>query len=355
MTALGRCEVLRLDSRVLAGNPLGDPAARALTVWLPPSYSTDGTRRFPVIYVLAGYGSAGASLFEGTPWQPALDARLDRLVGSGAMGEVIVAAPDGFNRYGGGQYVDSPASGRYETHLCEEIVPAVDDAFRTVAARAGRALCGRSSGGYGALVLGMHRPQLFGAIASHAGDAYFELSILGDVPKVCRTLRRHGGVAGFLRHFDAAPSKRSEEVTAMMMLALGAAYAPDPTLPHGFALPFDLETGEIDAAVWALWKASDPVEMLKLPEHAAAMRSMSLVFLDAGTRDEWALDLAARILAARLRGLGVEVEHQEFEDGHMGTAYRYDVSLPKLAAALGARAWPSAPADGGGSSGGGAA
>ncbi len=355
MTALGRCEVLRLDSRVLAGNPLGDPVARALTVWLPPSYATDGARRFPVIYVLAGYGSTGAALFEGTPWQPALDARLDRLVGSGAMGEVIVAAPDGFNRYGGSQYLDSPASGRYETHLCEEIVPAVDAAFRTVATRAGRAVCGRSSGGYGALVLGMHRPQLFGAIASHAGDAYFELSILGDIPKVCRTLRRHGGVAGFLRHFDGAPTKRSEDVTAMMMVALGAAYAPDPALPHGFGLPFDLDTGEIDAAVWARFKANDPVEMLELPEHAAALRGMSLVYLDAGTRDEWALDLAARILAARLRGLGVAVEHEEFEDGHMGTAYRYDVSLPKLAVALGARTWPGAPRHGDGDGGGGAA
>jgi S-formylglutathione hydrolase FrmB len=341
-TPRGRRETLQIQSRALEDNPLGDPAGREIAVWLPPSYATDRARRFPVIYVLAGFSSTGAALFQGTPWQPALDLRLDRLVGGGAMGEVIVVAPDGFNRYGGSQYIDSPASGRYETHLCDEVIPAVDAAFRTTATRTGRALAGKSSGGYGALVLGMHRPALFSALASHAGDAYFELSILPDIPKAYRTLRRHGGIDGFLHHFDTAPIRRSEDITTMMMLALGAAYAPDAGAPHGFALPFDQQTGEIVAAVWARFRASDPIELLRLPAHQDALRSMSLVFLDAGNRDEWALDIAARILAERLRGLGVAVEHQEFEDGHMGTAYRYDVSLPKLAAVIGAEPYPGA-------------
>jgi enterochelin esterase family protein len=329
----GRRETLQLQSRALEDNPLGDPAGREIVVWLPPSYDIDRARRFPVIYVLAGFSSTGAALFQGTPWQPALDLRLDRLVGRGAMGEVIVVAPDGFNRYGGSQYIDSPASGRYETHLC---------AFRTTATRAGRALAGKSSGGYGALVLGMHRPALFSALASHAGDAYFELSILPDIPKAYRTLRRHGGIDGFLHHFDTATVRRSEDITTMMMLALGAAYAPEPGAPHGFALPFDQQTGELVPAVWARFRASDPVELLRVPAHQDALRSMSLVFLDAGNRDEWALDIAARILAERLRGLGVAVEHEEFEDGHMGTAYRYDVSLPRLAAVIGAEPFPGA-------------
>jgi S-formylglutathione hydrolase FrmB len=210
-----------------------------------------------------------------------------------------------------------------------------------VPTRDGRGIAGKSSGGFGALVLAMRHPELFAAVASHAGDAYFELSILQDIPKTFRTLRRHGGVAGFLRHFDAALAKKSEDVTTMMMLALAAAYAPDPTAAHGFALPFDLQTGELDDAVWRRFKAWDPVELVAA--HAAALRRMRLVYLDAGTRDEWALDLGARILVARLRALGIEVHHEEFDDGHMNTAYRYDVSLPMLAEAIGA-APPVGPA-----------
>jgi enterochelin esterase family protein len=73
-----------------------------------------------------------------------------------------------------------------------------------------------------------------------------------------------------------------------------------------------------------------------LAAHAEALRGLALLYLDAGTRDEHNLDLGARIFVARLRALGIAVEHQEFDDGHRGTAYRYDVSLPKLAAAIGA-------------------
>ena len=118
------------------------------------------------------------------------------------------------------------------------------------------------------------------------------------------------------------------------MLACAAAYSPDASRPRGIALPFDLGTGELDHAVWRRWKAWDPVELAA--SHAEALRAMKLVYLDAGTRDEHALDLGARILAARLSALGVAFRHEEFDDGHMNTAYRYEVSLPRLAAALGA-------------------
>lgn len=334
----GRTQILSFDSAALARNPLGDPARREIPVWLPPSYDHASQRRYPVIYWLAGYMGDGRSLFQGTPWNPGLGERLDRLVESGAMGEVIVVAPDGFNRYGGSQYLDSTASGSYETSVCEDLVPEIDRRFRTRAERSARGIGGKSSGGFGALVLGMRRPDLFSAVASHAGDAYFEVSVLKDLPVAFRSLRRHGGIAGFLRHFDGAPKKRSEDITTMMVLALAAAYAPDPAAPHALGLPFDPETGELRAEVWRRWKAWDPVELVA--SHADALRRMSLVYLDAGTRDEWALDVGARVLAARIRGLGVAVEHEEFDDGHTGTAYRYEVSLPKMAAALGAARAP---------------
>jgi enterochelin esterase family protein len=296
-----------------------------------------------VIYWLAGFTGTGATLFQGGQWQPSLAERLDRLVAAGEMDEVIVVAPDCFTRLGGSQYIDSPATGRYETHLCRELIPEIDGRFRTAGTRAGRGIGGKSSGGFGALVLAMRHPDLFAAVASHAGDAYFELSVLKDIPQVFRTLRRHGGVDGFLRHFDAAPVKRSEDITAMTMLACAAAYAPDGERPGSLALPFDLETGEIVAEVWRRFKVWDPVEMVAA--HAEALRSLLYVYVDAGTRDEHALDLGARVLVSRMRALGIAVVHEEFDDGHMGTAYRYEVSLPRMARVL-ARATAEAPAAG---------
>jgi enterochelin esterase family protein len=323
-----------VDSRALVGNPLGDPSARRVAVWLPPSYDSAPERRYPVIYWLAGYAGTGEQMFAGTPWQPGLGERLDRLAASGAMGEAIVVAPDCFTRWGGAQYLDSFAIGDYETHLVREVVPAIDARFRTVAARGSRAIGGKSSGGFGALVLAMRNPDLVCAVASHAGDMAFELSALPDLPVAARTLRRHGGVAGFLRNFESSEKKGAADFTTMMVLAEAGAYSPEPGREHGVALPFDLDTGEIDWTVWQRWKAWDPIEMLAT--HAEALRRMKLIFIDAGTRDEHNLDLGARIFVRRLQTLGIACEHQEFDDGHRGTAYRYDVSLPRLASAIGA-------------------
>jgi S-formylglutathione hydrolase FrmB len=333
----GTIVVETIDSRALAGNPLGDPTARRTAVWLPPSYATEPARRYPCIYVLAGYAGNGEMLFSGTPWQPGLGTRLDGLVAAGRMGEVIVVAPDGFSAWGGAQYLDSPAIGSYETHIARELVPAIDARFRTIAAAEARAIAGKSSGGFGALVLAMRNPELFRAVASHAGDMYFEHSLIPELATAARVLRRHGGIGGFLAHFaagDERQRKDSGDFSAMMVLALAGAYSPEPGRAHGVALPFDIETGEIDWTVWQRWKAWDPVELLA--RHTEALRAMKLIFVDAGTRDEHNLDLGARIFVRRLRELGIACEHQEFDDGHRGTSYRFDVSLPKLAAAIGA-------------------
>jgi S-formylglutathione hydrolase FrmB len=323
-----------IHSTVLQGNALGDPSARRAAIWLPPSYDTAPDRRYPVIYWLAGFTGTGEMMFQGNPWQVGLGQRLDALAAAGRMGEVIVVAPDCFTRLGGSQYLDSPATGLYETHLVSEVIPEVDRRFRTRAAREARGVGGKSSGGFGALVLAMRHPALFSAVACHSGDMYFELSVIPDIAKTARTLRRHGGAARFLAYFEGTETKSSDDITTVMMLALGACYSPDATRPLGLALPFDLETGELDQAVWRRWKAWDPIELITA--HADALRALTLLFFDAGTRDEWSLDLGARLLARRLSALGVAFEHQEFDAGHRGISYRFDVSLPKMAAALGA-------------------
>ena len=104
----------------------------------------------------------------------------------------------------------------------------------------------------------MRHPDLFAAVASHAGDMAFELSLLPDLPVAARTLRRHGGVARFVADFEAREKKSGDAFTTMMVLATAGAYSPDAARDHGIALPFDLETGEIDWAVWRRWKAWDP-------------------------------------------------------------------------------------------------
>ena len=219
------------------------------------------------------------------------------------MGEAIVVAPDGFTRWGGAQYLDSPAIGDYETHVVREVIPAIDARFRTVAARDARAIGGKSSGGFGALVLAMRHPELFAAVASHAGDMYFELSALPDLPVAARTLRRHGGVAGFLRHFEATREKGRGRLHHHHGAGQAAAYSPDPARaarrraavrPRRRARSTGPSGSAGRPGIPSSWSAT----------HAEALRRMKLIFIDAGTRDEHNLDLGARIFvpaAARAR------------------------------------------------------
>ena len=331
MPPRGRVVLLPVRSRVLQGNPLGDPFVRELPVYLPPGY--DDRRRFPVLFCLAGFTGTGRALLNDQAWAPGLATRMDALLASRRARPAILAAPDCFTRLGGSQYLNSTALGRYEDHLVEELVPLVDRAFRTLPAREHRGILGKSSGGYGAIRLGMRRSDLFGAVACHSGDMAFEYCYFPDFPKALAGLGKHGGIAGFLRAFDRAPRKTGEHLAVLNILAMAAAYSPNPRArPLRFDLPFDSRTGELLGDVWARWLENDPVRMVE--GYADSLKSLRVLYFDCGSRDEYNLHLGARILAGRLSRRRVRHVHQEFEDGHMSIVYRYDVSLPLLTRVL---------------------
>jgi enterochelin esterase family protein len=318
-------------SAALAGNPLGDPATRQMPVLLPPGYAERAGRRYPVIYGLAGYLGRGAMLLNERAWGLTIQERLDRLYAA-SMPHAIVVLPDCFTRLGGSQYINSTAVGRYEDYLTQEIVPYVDSRYATVASAAGRGVFGKSSGGYGALIMGMRHPELFGAVACHSGDMAFDLCFRPDFPRAANAINAAGGVAAWFEKFEARLKKPGPDFEALMTLAMAACYSPGATAPLGADLPFDLHTCELRDEVWARWLAWDPIQMVE--RHADALRSLRLLFFDCGNRDEHALHYGARQFARRLAALGIAHEYEEFDDGHRDTDYRYDVSLPKLAAAL---------------------
>jgi enterochelin esterase family protein len=303
---------------------------RELFVYLPPSYDRDQARRFAVVYCLTGFTGRGQMLLNSQAFTPNLAERMDMLIASGAIKEMIVVMPDCFTRLGGSQYINSTATGRYEDHLVEEIVPFVDARFRTHARRESRAVMGKSSGGYGALVHAMRHADTFAAAASHSGDCYFDYCYLPDFPKTVRVLK--GDAAGFLEKFRREERKGKDDIMALNILAMSACYSPDPEAPLGFRLPFDLKTGKIHAAIWARWLEQDPVRMAAL--YSEQLKSLKLLYLDAGTRDEFSLDLGARVLAARLREMHISFVHEEFDDGHFNISYRYDRSLAHISKAL---------------------
>ena len=322
------------DSALLAGNALGDPTRRRFPAYTPPQYATEPKRRFPVAYYLVGYGSWGAvKLLEEKAFEEPLWARLDRQMLDGTLEPTLVVFVDAFTRLGGSQYRDSPATGLYAQHVAHEVVAAVDAQFRTTATRDERALMGKSSGGYGALWLAMTFPEVFGLCCATAADSYFPLSYVGDFGKALQAYHAAGGPAQFLTDFLAGKPRHKHWHTGLSTIAYAQAYAPDLAVPVlNAALPFDLDTGELREDVWQRWLACDPVNLVQA--HAPALRSLRLLFLDAGRSDEWSLNFGHRVLASRLRALDVAHMWEEFDGGHMGIDHRIDESLRQISAVL---------------------
>lgn len=327
---------VRLDfiaSAALEGNALHDPSERPVIVYLPPRYDPQGSHRYPVLYCLHGYTGDAAALASARPWETNVLQWMDRLVVEQRMPPAILVLVDGFTRLGGSQYVNSIHNGDYASYVTREVVGYVDRTYRTVAREEGRAVLGKSSGGFGALHLCMQYPGTFGAFASHSGDSYFLYAQTRAFADTQRTLEKHDwNIEAFVEHFESQRKRRTAEYVAMEMLGYAAAYSPRSATAFDLDLPFDRKTGALRDEVFARWLAFDPAEMcLKKKPELARLR---LRYLDCGRRDEYALDIGARVLAARMRDMGLDVRHEEFDDDHRNVGYRYEVSLPALAGVL---------------------
>jgi S-formylglutathione hydrolase FrmB len=213
------------------------------------------------------------------------------------------------------------------------VVPFVDERYPTLAARDHRGLTGKSSGGYGAMVVPMLRPDVFGALASHAGDALFEAAYLPEFPKAARTLRDRfeGSWDVFFERLAETDHMDWERFGPVELYGYGAAYSPGPANPGKARLPFDV-TGRLVEHVWELWLQHDPVRMA--PDHADALRSMRRILLEAGRSDEFFLDLGAEAFAAQLQAIGARYTLELFDGKHGGLTYRYPAAIRELVLAL---------------------
>jgi hypothetical protein len=330
----GRLDRNTIESELLRGNPLGDPHIRPLWVYTPPGYDADAVR-YPSVYVLQGYTGHVAMWANRSAFRQPFVETADALFASGEVPGCIVVFVDAWTAFGGSQFVDSPGTGAYHSYFCNEVVPWVDKQYRTIADRHSRAVTGKSSGGFGAMITPMLRPDLFAALATHAGDSLYELSYVPEFGKAARSLRQYDGdIMRWWADFQTRPAfTRPEDAELLMLLGCTACFsAREDGTPE---LPFDPQTGVLRPEVWARWLAYDPVRMVE--PFSAAVRSLDSIWIDAGTRDESFLDLGAAAFRAALAAAGVpdeKVYFELFDAGHSGIDYRYPKALAWLATRL---------------------
>lgn len=330
----GALDRLTIESEVLRDNPLGDSPRRPLLVYRSPGVVA-GATGVPVVHVIQGYSGQVDMWVGRSAFEPTVVERIDAMCAAGECPDAIVVFVDAWTSLGGSQFLNSSSTGRYLDHLCDEIVPFIDERYPTLPGREHRGIAGKSSGGYGAMVVPMLRPDVFGALASHAGDALFECCYARDFPAIARRLRddfdgSYGALLRRVREADTFDWSRWGE--AFSMYAYACAYTPDPERPGHALLPFDTRTGRLDDAVWRRWLALDPVRMAE--PHADALRQMRRIYLDAGRQDEYYLDLGAQAFADELARLGVDHTLELFDGRHGGISYRYPGAIRQLVEAL---------------------
>jgi S-formylglutathione hydrolase FrmB len=300
-------ELVTLDAPE-TGGAMGNVTARRLCVILPAGYATSGERRYPVVYEFPGWGSDDAHMI--TMYHH--DA-----VFSATGAEAILVFVDTSTKSGSSYLIDSPRTGAWDSFVTKRVIPAIDARYRTIAKREGRATAGLSTGGGGALMLGLRHPEVFGVVTASAPDG----------PDITAWLF---GYPGGAPPVWSLAMLRVEAATggAGFFASYGNDWSPDDS-PRGWALPMDLATGALVPEVVEKWRAQGPSRWLDDPARAAAIKTAfdGNLCLTVGKRDEFGLYPALTAFADKLTRAGIRYELVATEGGHidpdvMTAAYR---------------------------------
>lgn len=280
-SAEGRLDVITFASRVLEGNPLHDPTTRSIAVFIP-SQGTNGAR-LPIVYYLPGFGgSSDKFISHSNSWQHGIQAVADTCT------PMLLVVVDGRNRWGGSQYLNSPAQGYYTDYICDEVVAEVEAKYPAPANGVRRIIAGHSSGGFGALRLGMARPQLFDAVVALSPDSDFPTSHLpsAQAPAIAKV-----PLADIKKQMKGkAPVPTDEELK--YHLALSAAYSPRRNSKSGgFDWLYDRK-GKFREEVWQRWLDNDPLTIIA--KNPQAFATNQFIYLEGAAQDEYAANIGAR-------------------------------------------------------------
>lgn len=296
-------DVLKFESRVLKNNPLHDPSVRRLAVFVPDQYTNGAT--LPAVYYLPGYGNSSESFInDSTNWMRFAQRLADDVT------PVLLVVVDGRDRWGGSQYLNSPAQGNYADYVCDEIVSQVEAIYHVTKTR--RIIAGHSSGGFGALRLGMWRPKLFDGVIALSPDSDFQSSHLPMVKLPGVTNVPLAQIKICMAAKMKTPLPTDGDLT--YALGLSAAYAPiGRRHPGQFEWLYDAN-GKFCEAVWQRWLNNDPLTLVQRKRNA--FRTSQSVYLEGAAQDQFGANIGARKIYEVIRDRPTRCVFYEPPSGH---------------------------------------
>lgn len=292
----------------LMRNVIGDSTTRSALVYLPPTYASSPERRYPVVYLLHGFGDNPEMWENGRFQKLKVSEAMDSLAKAGVAREMIVVMPNARNAYGGSFYVNSATTGNWEDWVARDLVGFMDRTYRTKARRESRAVMGLSMGGFGALNLAFHRSDVFANVYAHS--------------PCCLDFARDTSQAAAYRALAAAKDRaqiRAMGFFPMALSAIGAAASPNPAKPPLFMdLPYVVGADgaiEADTGVLFKWRAATPLGAFD--RNLRGARKLHAIGIEAGDADAFKdIPILAPKLAAALATAGVANQFEGFKGGH---------------------------------------
>jgi S-formylglutathione hydrolase len=309
---IGTIEELQVPAPSLAGNLIGDPAIQGVHVYLPPGYKRDTTRRYPTLYSLHGYTGSPESWLRDPDVGMNLPASMDQLIAKGAAAEMIVIAPNGRNAFLGGFYTNSPVTGNWEDYIYRDVVKFIDERYRTIAKPASRGIVGHSMGGYGAFMLAMKHPDVFGAVYALSPCCLgLEGDLSGDNPIWAKAAKVTS------RDLFSRGSGSFDEFMTGALIALSAAFTPNrarsPLHPD---LPFIDKNGSLvrNEPVHSKFRAKMPLYVIE--QHRDNLIKLRGISVDVGQYDEFThIKRTTPMLSAELSKFGIPHSFEIFAGG----------------------------------------
>jgi enterochelin esterase-like enzyme len=297
---VGTVERITVHGKALEGNLEGDSPDRVVLVYLPPSYAADQARRFPVVYLLHGYGGTETTFTERLATLPDSGNRLD---GAQGFSSAIYVMPSAYTLHKGSMYSDSVTTGNWEKFIAEDLVGYIDGHYRTLTTRMSRGLAGHSMGGYGALRIGMKRPELFGSL-------YLMSSC-------CLGANRNPSPEA-MKAAEAIKTREQAEEAAKApgfgvstTLASAAAWSPNPANPPLF-LDLPVKDGKVRPDIVAKWVANAPLDTLD--RYADNLKKYYAIGIEVGTKDS--LYRSNQQLHEAMARLGIRHGFEEYDGDH---------------------------------------
>jgi S-formylglutathione hydrolase len=300
--ARGAVEKITVHGKSLEGNLDGDTPDRSVFVYLPPSYTTEVNRRYPVVYLLHGYGLQAERWMTFARIETGANQSMTGsggAVGSGERArEMILVNPDAYTVYDGSMYSSSVTAGDWEAFIAEDLVAYIDSHYRTIPNRTSRGLAGHSMGGYGTLRLGMKRPDVFSSLYPMSACCMLEGGEPSEAMAAAEALRTREAVAA-LRY----PNKS--------IFARAAAWSPNPKNPP-FFVDLPVKDGVPQPAIQAKWLANSPLAMID--QYTTSLKRHKAIQFDVGLED--GLLGVNRQLDALLTQAGVAHRFETYDGNH---------------------------------------